>query len=162
MDLRDASASKKLLDLCYICPRGTRKGMPHLVFEKSVFVKHTTIQSVTHHCISATHSNSRNSTELTEVKTQFNPAPQHNLSEKTYVPRILFSPRKKDSDDRFAASFEPTAAPPWRRQAHTHPSDQRLLLSYLGPCGPFSFLKQKKFALTIMTELVQTNSSIAR
>ena len=43
-----------------------------------------------HHCISATHSNSRNSTELTEVKTQFNPAPQHNLSEKTHVPRILF------------------------------------------------------------------------
>ena len=63
---------------------------------------------------------------------------------------------------RFAASFEPTAAPPWRRQAHTHPSDQRLLLSYLGPCGPFSFSKQKKFALTIMAELVQTNPSIVR
>ena len=38
----DLSKRKKLLDLCYICPRGTREGMPYLVFEKGVFVKHTT------------------------------------------------------------------------------------------------------------------------
>ena len=35
------SKRKKLLDLCYICPRGTREGMPYFFVEKSVFVKHT-------------------------------------------------------------------------------------------------------------------------
>ena len=39
------SKRKTLLDLCYICPRGTREGMPYFVFEKSVFVKHTSVHS---------------------------------------------------------------------------------------------------------------------
>ena len=37
---RDASASKKLLDMVYICPVGSRGGMDNLFFWKSVFVKH--------------------------------------------------------------------------------------------------------------------------
>ena len=40
LDPLDLSKRKKLLDLCYICPRGTREGMPYFVFEKRVFVKH--------------------------------------------------------------------------------------------------------------------------
>ena len=42
LDPLDLSKRKKLSDLCYICPRGTREGMPLFFFEKSVFVKHTT------------------------------------------------------------------------------------------------------------------------
>ena len=38
------SKRKNLSDLCYICPRGTREGMPYFFFEKSVFVKHTSVQ----------------------------------------------------------------------------------------------------------------------
>ena len=41
LDPLDLSKRKKLSDLCYICPRGTREGMPLCFFEKSVFVKHT-------------------------------------------------------------------------------------------------------------------------
>lgn len=66
-----------------------------------LFSFHYTVSK--HHCISATHSNSRNSTELTEVKTQFNPAPQHNLSEQTHVPRVLFS--KEEGLRRQICSF---------------------------------------------------------
>ena len=46
LDPFDLSKRKKLSDLCYICPRGTREGMPLFLFEKSVFVKHTTIYYV--------------------------------------------------------------------------------------------------------------------
>ena len=42
LDPLDLSKRKKLSDLCYIFPRGTREGMPYFFFEKSVFVKHTT------------------------------------------------------------------------------------------------------------------------
>ena len=42
LDPLDLSKRKKLLDMCCICPRGTREGMPYFFFEKSVFVKHTT------------------------------------------------------------------------------------------------------------------------
>ena len=42
LDPLDLSKRKKLLDLCCICPRGTREGTPYFFFEKSVFVKHTT------------------------------------------------------------------------------------------------------------------------
>ena len=38
------SKRKKLSDLCYICPRGTREGMPYFFFEKSVFVEHTNVE----------------------------------------------------------------------------------------------------------------------
>ena len=38
------SKRKNLSDLCYICPRGTREGMPLCFFEKSVFVKHTSLE----------------------------------------------------------------------------------------------------------------------
>ena len=44
LDPLDLSKRKKLSDLCYICPRGTREGMPLCIFEKSVFVKHTNDQ----------------------------------------------------------------------------------------------------------------------
>ena len=43
LDPFDLSKRKKLSDLCYICPRGTREGMPLCFFEKSVFVKHTSV-----------------------------------------------------------------------------------------------------------------------
>ena len=46
------SKRKTLLDLCYICPRGTREGMPYFVFEKSVFVKHTIEYVVSYSCSS--------------------------------------------------------------------------------------------------------------
>ena len=45
LDPLDLSKRKKLLDLCYICPRGTRESMPYLFFEKSVFVKHTNVRA---------------------------------------------------------------------------------------------------------------------
>ena len=51
LDPLDLSKRKKLSDLCYICPRGTREGMPYSFFEKSVFVKHTNshaLQTVVH------------------------------------------------------------------------------------------------------------------
>ena len=41
LDPLDLSKRKKLSDLCYICPRGTREGMPLFFWEKRVFVKHT-------------------------------------------------------------------------------------------------------------------------
>ena len=45
LDPLDLSNQKKLLDLVYICPRGTRDGMPYFLLGKSVFVKHTNAQS---------------------------------------------------------------------------------------------------------------------
>ena len=48
LDPLDLSKRKKLLDLCYICPRGTCDGMPYFFFEKSGFVKHTNHQCQHH------------------------------------------------------------------------------------------------------------------
>ena len=52
LDPFDLSKRKKLSDLCYICPRGTREGMPLCIFEKSVFVKHPNVHCTlyTVHC----------------------------------------------------------------------------------------------------------------
>ena len=41
------SKRNKLLDLCCICPRGTREGMPYFFVEKSVLVKHTMVVIMT-------------------------------------------------------------------------------------------------------------------
>ena len=45
LDPLDLSKRKKLSDLCYICPRGTREGMP-LFFWKKVFLWNTLICTI--------------------------------------------------------------------------------------------------------------------
>ena len=67
LDPLDLSKRKKLSDLCYICPRGTREGMPLFFLEKGVFVKHTNIHCILYNVFSTMYTLS-NSLQLTKSK----------------------------------------------------------------------------------------------